>query len=83
MYSKENHVNYDIIIRIIPDIVYNNIIDISNIKYSLLNDYLYMPNSHGNYIPVTKNMMGHFFYGNINIMEEIMNTYDNIKNIYY
>lgn len=77
-YSKNNNINYDIIIRIRPDIIYNNTIDIGSIKQSLLTDYLYMPNSHGKYTSVTINMMDHFFYGNITCMNKIMNTFDKI-----
>jgi hypothetical protein len=79
-YSEKNKIDYDIIIRIRPDIIYNNMIDIGNIKDALLNDYLYMPNSHGKYTSVTKNIMDHFFYGNINTMKKIINTFNNIPN---
>jgi hypothetical protein len=78
-YSKNNNINYDIIIRIRPDIVYNNIIDIGNIKAALLNDYLYMPFSHGKYTCVTKNLMDHFFYGNVRTMKKTMDAFNNIS----
>jgi protein YibB len=78
-YTEINNIDYDIIIRIRPDIIYNNQIDLGNIKSSLLNNYLYMPNSHGKYTSVTKNIMDHFFYGNISCMKIAMNTFDNIK----
>lgn len=78
-YSELNHFHYDIIIRIRPDVIYSNIIDIGNIKYSLLNDYLYMPFSHGKYISVTKNIFDYFIYGNINVIKNIMNTFYNIQ----
>jgi hypothetical protein len=74
-YSSRNNIEYDIIIRIRPDIVYNNIIDIGNIKKSLLTNELYMPYSHGKYTTVTKNIMDHFFYGNIEIMQKITKMY--------
>ena len=64
-----------------PDIIYNNIIDIGIIKKSLLNNCIYMPFSHGKYTIVTMYMMDQYFLGNVNTMEKIMLTYENINNI--
>lgn len=80
-YEYDNNIKYDIIIRMRPDIVYNNSIDIGVIKECLLTDYIYMPFSHGKYNLVTKNIMDHYFLGNSNIMENIMLTYENINNL--
>jgi len=80
-FEKNNDIKYDIIIRMRPDIIYNNIIDIGIIKKSLLNDCIYMPVAHGKYTIVTKYMMDHYFLGNVNIMEKIMLTYENINNL--
>ena len=76
--SEMDDHKHDIIIRLRPDIIYNNVIDIGNIKKALLNDYLFMPNSHGRYVNVTKFMMDHFFYGNKKCMDIIMKTFNNL-----
>lgn len=80
-FENINHIKYDIIIRMRPDIIYNNLIDIGVIKKCLLNDRIYMPFAHGKYTIVTKYMMDHYFLGNINTMEKVMLTYENINNI--
>ena len=76
-----NNIKYDIIIRMRPDIIYNNILDIGIIKKCLLNDCIYMPFSHGKYTLVTKYMMDHYFLGNRNTMEKVMLNYENINNL--
>jgi len=80
-FENSNNINYDIIIRMRPDIIYNNPIDVGIIKKCLLKDSIYMPFSHGKYTIVTKYMMDHFFLGNRNTMEKNMLTYENINNI--
>ena len=72
---------FDIIIRMRPDIVYNYKIDINNIKKCLYEDIVYMPESHNNFIEVTKNIMDHFFYGNTNTMKHLMTTFKNIDDL--
>lgn len=76
-YSRDNNINYDIIIRIRPDIIYDLPLNINCIKDCLLNDSVYMPFSHGKYQQVTKNIMDHFFFGNYDTMKYIMETYKN------
>jgi hypothetical protein len=77
-YAKLYNYENDIIIRIRPDLTFNTIIDISHIKNCLLNNNIYMPESHGNYPEVTKYMMDHYFFGNTRSMNIIMNTYNNL-----
>lgn len=79
-YSNEHNIKYDIIIRLRPDIIYQNSININSIMKALLNDYLYMPQFHGKYSNVTLGMMDHFYYGNASVMTPIMKTFDNITN---
>jgi hypothetical protein len=69
---------YDIVIRIRPDIIYENEINIDYIKECLLNNKIYMSNFHGKYIEVTKGMMDHFSFGNRKVMSVYMNTFDKI-----
>jgi len=71
---------YDIILRIRPDIIYENKLDINLIKDSINNNKIYMSKSHGKYVEVTKHMMDHFFFGNVKIMSSAMSTYNNIPN---
>jgi len=66
----------DIIIRIRPDFIYNNSLDISLIKNCLNSDCLYMPEFNNKYESVTKGLMDHFFFGNEKIMKKVMNTYN-------
>ena len=40
-----------------------------------------MPEFHNKHINVTKTIMDHFFFGNKNVMNKIMNTYNNIKEL--
>jgi len=77
-YENNNNIKYDIIIRIRPDITYNNIIDIGNIKQSLLNNYIYMSYSHGKYTSVTKDIMDPYLYGNYDEMKLLMKTYNEL-----
>jgi hypothetical protein len=80
-YEIENNFKYDVIIRLRPDLKFNQQIDISNIKESLFNNYLYMPTSHGKYIIVTKYIMDQLFFGNSVVMEKILNTYRDINSL--
>ena len=71
---------YDIIIRIRPDIIYENKIDINLIKESVNNNKIYMSKSPGWYLEVTKGMLDPFLFGNFKLMSNVMNIYDNIPN---
>lgn len=76
IYSKEHNYEYDIVIRLRPDVVYHNTIDVYNIKHALLYDYLYMPTSPGKYMSVTKGILDSYVYGNKNVMDVFTNTYN-------
>ncbi len=81
-YAKQNGIQYDIIIRIRPDMIYQTNIDVGNIRDCLLNKgRIYMPETHGNYSLVTKFMMDHYFFGNNWSMKYVMNTYENIQTL--
>jgi len=81
VFDLQTDFNSDIIIRIRPDIFYNNFIDIGTIKNCLFDNCLYMPEFHNKYNTVTKEMMDHYFYGNKETMGFIMNMYDNINDL--
>ena len=81
-YSIKNNINYDLVIRIRPDIIYNNRLCINDIKQSLYrNNDLFMPYHHGKYEIVTKYIMDHYFMGDNRVMKEIMLAYNNIQNL--
>ena len=73
--------NFDIIIRIRPDIIYHNKLDIQTIKDCLNFDKIFMPEFHNKYHEVTKEMMDHFFYGNHKTMKHLLTTYLNIDEL--
>ena len=82
-YAESNNILYDIVIRIRPDIFYDYNIELSLLQSVLFNDTncIYMPSSHMKYTTVTKNIMDHYFLGNINNMKIAMNTFEYIKNM--
>ena len=81
VYQLDNDINSDIIIRIRPDIFYNNLIDLGNIKNCLFDNCLYMPEFHNKCTSVTKEMMDHFFFGNKDLMKNVMSMYNNISDL--
>jgi hypothetical protein len=82
IYGLKNNIKYDIIIRIRPDVIYDNSLSTQLIKESLnSNNTIYMPNHHGKYIEVTKYISDQFFFGNTESMKKIMTIYENIDEI--
>lgn len=81
-YGLKNNINYDVIIRIRPDVIYDNFLSTQLIKESLnSNNTIYMPNHHGKYIEVTKYISDQFFFGNTESMKKIMTIYQKIDEI--
>jgi hypothetical protein len=79
-YSEKQGFNYDIIVRIRPDVKYDHCININLIKESLWNqNTIYMPYHHGKYEVVTKFISDQFFFGNAASMEKAMTVYDAIE----
>jgi len=80
-YSKENNINYDILVRIRPDIIYHNKLDydtiIKNIKY----DKIILPEWHEKYEQVTYKLMDHFFIGKYDLIKILFNTFNEIPDI--
>lgn len=70
---------YDLIIRIRPDVIYENKIDIDLLKESISNNKIYMSKTLGKYMKVTKGILEPFSFGNRTSMANFMNTYHNIK----
>ena len=70
---------HQIIVRIRPDVIYDTKIDLSQIIDSYSNDNIYMSNSPGRYLEVTKGMLDPFIFGNRKVMSNLMNTYNNIE----
>ena len=80
-YDLTNKNNFDVIVRIRPDIIYNTKIDLFCIKNCLFDNYLYMPEFHNKYPTVTKGIMDQFFFGNKKTMEPIMKSYTFIDDL--
>lgn len=81
VYHLTKKYNFDIIIRIRPDIIYNTKIDLFCIKNCLYDNCLYMPEFHNKYPTVTKGIMDQFFFGNKKTMDPIMKSYTFINNL--
>lgn len=77
-YSNENNKKYDIVIKIRPDIIYFNKISITDIDKCLNNNCVYMAEWHKRYENVTMKIMDCFFFGNIEVMNTICNSYQHI-----
>lgn len=69
---------YDLIVRIRPDVIYEKKIDIELLRNSYYDDFVYMSKSPGWYLEVTKGMLDPFMFGNLKTMSVVMNTYQNI-----
>lgn len=79
--SKEMAVKnstYDLIFRVRSDIVMNIPLDINDVYRCLEYDTVYMPEFHGRYPEVTKEMMDHYFFGPTKWMNKILDLYLNI-----
>lgn len=73
-YMDVHNFTYDFVIRCRPDIITPTPIDVSDSKEGTL----YLPEWHGKYPTVTKEMMDHLFYGDIIVMEKVCSLYDTI-----
>lgn len=73
--------SHDVILRIRPDIIYENKINIDNLIKSFDDGKIYMAESPGRYMEVTLGMLDPFVFGNRKVMSVLMQTYDNIPNL--
>jgi hypothetical protein len=80
-FSLQHNINYDIVVRIRPDIVYNHRLNVNEIKQCLYSQDIFMPYHHGKYEVVTKYIMDHFFLGCQDTMNKIMLAYTNIQTL--
>ncbi len=80
-YESISKNKYDIIVRIRPDIIFNNIFDVSILSDIFENDVLYIPKWHEKYFEISKTITDYFAIGNYSVMEQYMSVFNNIDNL--
>lgn len=80
-FEKNNNITFDIIIRLRPDIIYSDQINIRHILDVLTNPVIYMPKWHGKYEIVTRQIMDQYAFGNRKVMKQYHSVYENIDNL--
>jgi hypothetical protein len=77
-YSKENNINYDILVRIRPDVIYHNKLDYKTFINNFQNETIILPEWHGKYEEINHQIMDQFAIGKYEIMKKYFNTFENI-----
>jgi len=80
-YMFTNSKHYDVIFRMRPDTIYHQKIDLQLVKDAVTSNSIYMPQWHGKYEPVTRQMMDQFAFGDFKNMKIYLGVFENIDQL--